>query len=270
MSTQLANQKEEKLPGLPRSRPSGARAVRRGFLLISALYFVIPLAWLFIAASKSSSALAAEPIWSLHGFQLFENLASLFTYDHGIYLRWALNSVLYAGAGALVGTLICALGGHYFSLWSFRGKELLFNIVLGGVLVPSTALALPLFLLFSQAGLTNTFWSIFLPSLVNPFAFYLSRLTADASVPVEVVESARVDGAGEFKVFFSIAVRMMIPGLVTVFLTQFVSIWNNFLLPVVMLHDQTLLPVTMGLFTWNGQLSLAPELQTLVLVGSMV
>lgn len=70
--------------------------------------------------------------------------------------------------------------------------------------------------------------------------------------------------------FFSIAVRMMIPGLVTVFLTQFVSIWNNFLLPVVMLHDQTLLPVTMGLFTWNGQLSLAPELQTLVLVGSMV
>lgn len=83
-------------------------------------------------------------------FQLFENLASLFTYDHGIYLRWALNSVLYAGAGALVGTLICALGGHYFSLWSFRGKELLFNIVLGGVLVPSTALALPLFLLFSQ------------------------------------------------------------------------------------------------------------------------
>lgn len=244
--------------------------VRYAMLIAAAAYFIGPLLWLGMAASKSASSLSSTSPWSLEGFQLVENLENLLTYDNGIFLRWAVNSAGYSLAGAFVGTVIAGMGGYYMSLFRFRGREVLFAIVLGGVLVPSTALALPLFLMFAQVNLTDTFWAVMLASIVNPFAFFLSRLTADAAVPLEVVESARVDGAGEIRIFFSIGWRLMLPGLVTVFLVQFVGIWNNFLLPVVMLHDDALYPITLGLYTWNGQVAYNPSLQTLVLVGSFV
>lgn len=243
---------------------------RYALLILAASYFAGPLLWLFVAASKSGGAVASTPAWSLDGFQLLTNLQALFARDGGIYLRWAGNSALYAIAGALVGTLIAGMGGYYMSRFRFRGRESMFAIVLAGILVPSTALALPLFLLFAQLDLADTFWAVFLPSVVNPFAFYLSRLTADSAVPVEIVESARVDGAGEIRVFFLIGWRLMLPGLVTVFLTQFVGIWNNFLLPVVMLHSQELYPITLGLYTWNGQIQSDATLQTIVMIGSVV
>jgi len=248
----------------------GAVVARYAILIAAAAYFVGPILWLVAAASKTSAAVVSTPAWSLQGFQLLTNLHDLVTYDGGIYLRWALNSVGYAVLGALVGTLVAGMGGYYISLFRFRGRDALFAIVLGGVLVPTTALALPLFLLFAQVNLTDTFWAVFLPSVINPFAFFLSRVAADASVPIEVVESARVDGAGETRIFFSIASRLMLPGLVTVFLTQFVGIWNNFLLPVVMLNDDATYPLTLGLYTWNAQIPQAPALQSLVLIGSVV
>jgi multiple sugar transport system permease protein len=250
--------------------PVPSALVRYGLLVLAAAYFAGPLLWLFVAASKSAGAIASTPAWSLDGFQLLANLQALFARDGGIYLHWAANSALYAIAGSLVGTLVAGMGGYYMSLFRFRGRDTLFAIVLAGILVPSTALALPLFLLFAQVNLTDTFWAVFLPSIVNPFAFYLSRLSADSSVPVEVVESARVDGAGEIRIFFSIASRLMLPGLVTVFLTQFVGIWNNFLLPVVMLNNDELYPLTLGLYTWNGSVQQDSGLPALVLIGSVV
>jgi multiple sugar transport system permease protein len=138
------------------------------------------------------------------------------------------------------------------------------------VLVPATALALPLFLLFSQVNMTNTFWAVLLPSIVSPFGVYLSRIYATASVPDELIEAGRIDGAGEVRTFFTVSVRLMMPALITVFLFQFVSIWNNFFLPLIMLRSQELFPVTYGLYAWNTQLNQIPELRTYVLVGSFL
>lgn len=134
----------------------------------------------------------------------------------------------------------------------------------------STALALPLFLIFSEVQLTDTFWAVFLPSIVSPFGVYLSRIYAASSVPDEIVEAARIDGSSELRTFFTVAIRLMSPALVTVFLFQFVAIWNNFFLPLVMLRSQELFPVTLGLYTWNSNVSQYPELRTLVLVGALV
>jgi multiple sugar transport system permease protein len=138
------------------------------------------------------------------------------------------------------------------------------------VLVPATALALPLFLLFSQVNMTDTFWAVLLPSIVSPFGVYLSRIYATASVPDELIEAGRIDGAGEVRTFFTVSVRLMMPALITVFLFQFVSIWNNFFLPLIMLRSQELFPVTYGLYAWNTQLNQIPELRTYVLVGSFL
>ena len=122
----------------------------------------------------------------------------------------------------------------------------------------------------SVVRLTNTFWAVFLPSIVSPFGVYLTRIFAASSVSDELLEAARLDGSGEVRTFFTMSLKLMSPALITVFLFQFVTIWNNFFLPLIMLRDESLCPVTYGLYTWNTQLNQLPELRSLVLIGALV
>jgi len=237
---------------------------------VSTLYFLVPIWWLFISSTKSRGDFGSTSGLWFADFNLVTNVTALAEYNGGVYFRWMLNSILYAGAGALLGTLFAAMCGYALAKYNFPGRELIFNVVLGGVLVPATALALPLFLIFSQFNATNTFWSVFLPSLVSPFGVYLARIFASASVPDELLEAARLDGAGEVRTFFSVSRRLMTPALVTIFLFQFVAIWNNFFLPLIMLRDESLFPVTLGLYAWNSQVNQIPEIRTLVIVGAFL
>ncbi|MEU3166713.1 carbohydrate ABC transporter permease [Streptosporangium sp. NPDC006930] len=234
-------------------------------------YMLVPLWWLLVAASKSRADLnSTNPLW-FADFRLLDNLGVLFTFKDGLFLRWILNSLLYAGVGALGATAIAGMAGYALAKFSFPGRELIFNMVLGGVLLPVTTLALPLFLLISEVGMADTYYAVLVPSLVSPFGVYLSRVYAANSVPEELLEAARVDGHGELRIFFRVAAPLMTPGLVTVFLFQFVQIWNNFFLPLIMLRDESYFPVTLGLFAWNSQATQqAPELRTLVIVGAAV
>jgi multiple sugar transport system permease protein len=237
------------------------------------LYFLTPIWWLLVSSSKTGGEITSTaPLWfTMDSFPTFmDNLGDLFTYSDGVFGRWLANSALYAGVGALLGTVIAAMCGYALAKYEFRGREALFNIVLSGVLVPATALALPLFLIFSEVKLTNTLWAVFLPSLVSPFGVYLARIYAAASVPTELLEAARLDGSSEARTFFTVSTRLMAPALVTIFLFQFVAIWNNFFLPLIMLRDQVLFPVTLGLYAWNSQISQIPELRVLVIVGALV
>ncbi|RHA38155.1 carbohydrate ABC transporter permease [Cellulomonas rhizosphaerae] len=259
-----------------RPRATGVRESllsRTGAMLVMGIftvYFLIPIWWLVVASTKSSGEfLSSNPLW-FADMDLVGNLKALFQYRDGLYLQWLGNSVLYAGVGSFLATLIAGMCGYALAKYRFPGRELLFNVVLGGVLVPATALALPLFLLFSKVHLTNTYWAVFLPSIVSPFGVYLGRVFAAASVPDELLEASRIDGAGEIRTFFTVSVRLMMPALVTVFLFQFVAIWNNFFLPLIMLRSEKLFPVTFGLYTWNSQLNQFPELRTFVLVGALV
>ncbi|MEU8473120.1 carbohydrate ABC transporter permease [Streptomyces sp. NPDC029006] len=257
-------------PAGRRPRNDASSVVTMVFMILVACYMLLPVYWLLVSSTKSQSDLVTTPGLLPSHWHFGDNLAALFDQQDGVYARWLLNSLLYAGAGAAVATVLAAAAGYALAKYAFRGREAVFSVVLGGVLVPATALALPLFLLFAQADATNTFWSVFLPSVVSPFGVYLSRIFAAASVPDEVLEAARMDGAGEFRIFRTLALRLMAPALVTIFLFQFVVIWNNFLLPLVMLQDDRLYPVTLGLFTWQSQTSRLPELQTLTIVGALV
>ena len=233
-------------------------------------YFLVPIWWLFVGASKSRDQFSStSPLW-FADFDLGANISELLAYRDGVFLRWMANSLLYTGGAALLGTLLAAMCGYALAKYRFPGRETLFNVVLGGVLVPATALALPLFLIFSKVEATNTFWSVFLPSLVNPFGVYLARIYATASVPDELLEAARLDGSGEVRSFFTVSVRLMFPALVTIFLFHFVAVWNNFLLPLIMLGDERLFPVTLGLYSWNTQVNQLPELRGLVIVGALL
>ncbi|WP_091228074.1 carbohydrate ABC transporter permease [Microbacterium sp. 3J1] len=258
----------------PRGKIARESGLSRGsamlIMAVFTVYFLLPLWWLLVASSKDTGdILTTAPLW-FADFHLFDNIVELFTYRDGIYLRWLLNSVLYAALGGAIATLLAAMAGYALAKYRFPGRDLMFDIVLGGVLVPATALALPLFLLFSQAQLTNTFWSVFLPSIVSPFGVYLARIFAASSVPDELLEASRLDGAGEIRTFFTVSMRLMTPALVTMFLFQFVAIWNNFFLPMIMLRSEELFPVVFGLYNWNNQLNQLPELRGLVLIGALL
>ncbi len=223
------------------------------FLFICTIYFMVPFFWLFVSSTKNAADLFGTfGLWFAPNFNLFTNLQLLFTYDNGVYVQWLINSFLYAGVSAVVGTFLAALVGYALSKYVFRGRNLIFTLILGATLVPTNALVLPLYLLMSKWGLTNTYWAVLLPSVISPFGVYLSRIYATASVPDELIEAARIDGAGEFYTFINIAMRLMTPGLVTVLLFQFVAAWNNYFLPLVMLSDEKLFPITVGLQTWNA------------------
>jgi multiple sugar transport system permease protein len=246
---------------------------RAGAMLVMAvftLYFLTPIWWLVVASTKNrEDFLGTNPLW-FADFAVFENVAALFAYRDGVYLKWLGNSALYAGFGAVAATLLAAMCGYALAKYRFPGRETIFNIVLGGVLVPATALALPLFLLFSRVQLTDTYWAVLLPSVVSPFGVYLSRVFAEASVPDELLEAGRLDGAGEVHTFFTVSIRLMFPALVTIFLFQFVAIWNNFFLPLIMLRSEELFPVTFGLYSWNSSINQFPELRGYVLVGALI
>jgi multiple sugar transport system permease protein len=257
-------------PGRSVRTPVLPRAAAMLVMAVFTVYFLLPIWWLLVAASKTrSDVLGTNPLW-FADLNLVENVRDVLSYRSGLFPQWLANSLLYAGVGAFVATLLAAMCGYALAKYAFRGREVLFNVVLGGVLVPATALALPLFLLFSQVNLTDTYWAVLLPSMVSPFGVYLARIYAAASVPDELIEAARLDGAGEVRTFFGVSARLMTPALVTIFLFQFVAIWNNFFLPLIMLRDERKFPVTFGLYQWNSQLNQIPELNTFVLVGSLL
>ncbi|MBO7941508.1 carbohydrate ABC transporter permease [Streptomyces sp. S9] len=238
-------------------------------LLLGALYCLLPVAWVVIASTKSGSELFSTFTF-LPGTGFADNIRDLDAYRDGIYWQWMGNSALYAVLGALLSTCVSAVSGFALATYRFRGRETMFNILLAGVLMPPIILAIPQYLLLAQADLTDSYWSVLLPQILSPYGVYLSRIYAAAAVPGDVVEAGRMDGAGEWRIFTRIALPMMVPGLVTVFLFQFVAIWNNFLLPYIMLSDDERFPLTLGLFTLLEQGSNTPALYTLVITGAFL
>jgi multiple sugar transport system permease protein len=258
----------------PAARTSG-RAHRRIsksatiLLLLGALYCLFPVLWVLIAASKNSDELFST-FTLAPSTHLFSNIGDLTAYRGGLFWRWMLNTALYAGVGAAASTLVSAMAGFALAKFTFPGKSLVFNIVLAGVLVPGVILAIPQYLLLAKVGLTNSYWSVLLPSMISPYGIYLSRIFAAASIPTEVLEASRIDGAGDWRTFGSVVLPMMRSGLVTIFLFQFVAIWNNFMLPYIMLGDDHLFPVTVGLSGLLNQGATQPAMYTAVITGALL
>jgi multiple sugar transport system permease protein len=266
----------------PVRRPAagdGGRTHKRSVVLTAMLlgllaYFFLPLAWLVINSTKSTTGLFESfGLWFASDFHLFENIRDTLTYDGGIYGRWFLNTVLYAVVGAGGAALLAALGGYGVAKFDFPGRRLLLAGVLGAVMVPVTALAIPTYLLMSSVQLVDTPLAVIIPSLASPFGLYLMWIYAAAAVPDELLEAARIDGAGELRIFWSVAMRLLAPGFVTVLLFQLVHVWNNYFLPLIVLNDPAWFPLTVGLQQWNGQayqVGGAQAVFTIVITGSLL
>ncbi|MEV6423552.1 carbohydrate ABC transporter permease [Streptomyces sp. NPDC051662] len=253
-----------------RPRPSIPLTLVTGLVLV---YTLIPLAWLVINATKNQNGLLNSfGLWFADDFNLWDNITRTLTYDDGVFVRWLLNTLLYVAAGAGGATALAVLGGYALAKYNFPGRGAVFAVVLGAVAIPGTALAVPTFLMFSNMGLTNTPWAVIIPSLISPFGLYLMWVFAAEAVPTELLEAARIDGSGELRTFFRIALPLLMPGTVTVLLFSMVSTWNNYFLPLIMIKDPDWYPLTLGLNAWNAQAQTAggEAVFDLIITGSLL
>lgn len=239
----------------PAGRAGGRRIGSHTFLLLMALYFVVPLWFLVVGSTKSNSGLfvgSGGALWFNPEFSLVDNVRGLFEHQGGIYWIWLRNSFVYAFAGGVGSTVLAVLAGYGLAKYRFKGRNAYFAVLLGSVMVPLTALTIPTFVLLSSLGLINTMWAVILPSLLSPIGVYLVRVYSQDAIPDEMLDAGRVDGAGELRLFFRVALPLLRPAVVTVLLLATVFSWNNFFLPLAVLRDTDLLPVTVGLNQWQA------------------
>ena len=257
-----------------RSRKNGFTNVanpRKSTLLtivcaVFAIYCLFPFLYILINSTKTQADFTST-------FGLgFGKTFALCTYQDGIFGRWFLNTLFYVIVGAGGATLLAIMGGYALAKFRFPGRKAVFAVIIGAISVPGIALAVPQFLLFAKLGLTNTPWAMIIPSLISPFGLYLMWIFSEQAVPTELLEAARVDGASEARTFFTVALPLLSPGIVTCALFTIVATWNNYFLPLIMLKDANWYPLTIGLNQWKDQASTAggQAIQNLVITGSMI
>ena len=238
-----------------------------------AVYCLFPFVYLVINATKTQADFTSTfGLGFGKSFALWDNIVTVFTYQGGIFGRWLVNTLLYVVVGAGGATLLAIMGGYALAKFRFPGRKAVFAVIIGSISVPGIALAVPQFLLFAKLGLTNTPWAMIIPSLISPFGLYLMWIFSEQAVPTELLEAARVDGASEFRTFWTISLPLLAPGIVTTALFTIVATWNNYFLPLIMLKDADWYPLTIGLNQWKDQASTAggQAIQNLVITGSLI
>lgn len=219
------------------------------FILIGlSIYFIFPFYWLIISTTKNVSQLFHKSLLPGKPNHFIENIQSIFSYENGIFFKWMGNSFLYAIVGAFLAIFIACLVGYAFRRYDFYGKRIVFILILGFSMVPVYATTLPLFMFFKDLALINTRLAILLPSFVNVFSVYL-MVSYWNQIPDEVFSAAEIDGASDWLIFYKIGLPNIIPGFITLFLLHFVTIWNNFFLPLVLLNTRTKMPLILGITT---------------------
>lgn len=261
--------KSESYEDVPRSlRPSNrARIITWIILIAAAAYFLVPIIWLLIASTKSNADLASTFGFWFANWNLDTNYQSLMSWTQNQFWRWVLNSVGYSVGAATLGCLISVMAGYSLVKFRYPGRRFFLGVISSGLLIPGAILTIPMFMVFHKLGLADTIWAIILPCAVLPFGVFLGMVYSEAAVPNELIEAARIDGLSEFRIFFSIVIRLLAPAMVTIFLFIFVNTWNNFMLPLMMISNQDLKPVTLGLY---GMMSYFAPDKGAVMLGALL
>jgi multiple sugar transport system permease protein len=220
-------------------------------VILFVLFFAFPLAWLVLAATKSSTqldGLHGEHPLSFGSFaQLAENWNRLVGFQHGIIGTWLGNSVLYAGLALVLALVVTIPAGYALAMFDFRFRRVLLAATLVAMLIPFAALALPIFLELSVVHLIGSPLAVILPFSFFPFGVYLAYIYFSTSISRDLLDAARIDGAGEVRVLWSVALPLATPVIALVGFFNVVTNWNNYFLPFVTQPGSTRMPVQVGL-----------------------
>jgi multiple sugar transport system permease protein len=212
-----------------------AKALLYAQLAIGAVLALLPMAWMVSASLMPAGEASTYPPRLLPREVTFEHYVALFTrLNLG---RSLLNSALIAGTVTTLSIVVNAMAGYAFAKLRFRGRDRLFRVLAAGLVIPTQVTMLPLFLLLKELGLINTYWGVIIPGLASIFGIFLIRQYA-VSIPDDLLDAARMDGAGEFRIFRSIVVPTIVPILATLGIWTFLSTWNDFMWPLIVLSDE--------------------------------
>ena len=218
-------------------------------VLIGVLLTAIPFIYMMTASVRNQGELYSLPVtimpreWSGHNYdKLFGDTN---------FIIWYGNTIFTAGLRTVIGVYFAALAGCAFAKYSFRFKRFFFFLVLATLTLPFQVLLVPLFLLMRDFGWVDTYQAIIVPGIVGAFNIFLMRQYIEA-VPDELMDAARIDGASEFGIFHRIILPLVRPALGVVAILTFVATWNDFLWPLIVLHDDTKYLLSLGIATMDG------------------
>ncbi|MBW1599882.1 carbohydrate ABC transporter permease [Streptomyces sp. JJ38] len=224
--------------GGPRRRPSGMRAgkITYALLIVALLFSAFPFYWTIVAASRSNADMAQVPPALTPGPNLFSNFeAAMAEADIG---RALFNSLVVSGSITLGTVLCCTLAGFAFAKLRFRGRNALLALTVGTMMIPPQLGVIPLFMLIAELQWVNQLQSVILPGLVSAFGVFFMRQFLVQSLPDELIEAARVDGASTARIFWTIVIPIARPGMAVLGLLTFMTAWNDFFWPIVALSSQ--------------------------------
>jgi multiple sugar transport system permease protein len=257
--------RQARLEEREQSIPIELYGLRRGTVpLLTALAFLfaiftlIPIAWILINSTKTQANIFETfGFWFARPFDFFHTFSLLFQNvdGYGTYIQWFGNTALYAVIGGVGATALSAFAGYGLARFRFRGSRVAFYVIIAGLL-----------------DLINSIWGMVLPSMVSPIGVYLMRTYTEISVPRDLIDAARIDGGGELRIFFRVALPLMVPGVVTVLLISIVAVWNNYFLPLLIFNINTKYPLTVGLGLWSDRAvnSGDADLYPMLVMGGLV
>ena len=246
-----------------RPRPAGGKrsvptVVGRVFLFLFAVYCALPIYWLLASSTKTTHQLFSMngllfPL-TLRGF--WDNLVRTFTFGHGEFGIWLVNSVVYSGAAAIVGVGIAGLAGYALAFHQFKGRRGVRACIVGAMMLPSSALVIPIYLInVDLLHLQNSPLAFVLPCLVSPAAAYFMWTYYGRAVPTELLDAGRIDGASEKRLVWEVTRGVALPGALTMAVIVFIVTWNNFFLALIVLNSSNRFTATVGLVQWVTVLS---------------
>lgn len=212
---------------------------------IGLIVFVFPFYWLLVASTRKSTDVFSKTPHMIPGTELFNNIRNLMTNTQ--FGDAIVNSLIVSVTYVIVGGVICSLAGYAFAQYRFRGRNILFALVIGVMALPSQVTLVPLFKMMLSFGWLGTYQALILPDLALPFGVFLMR-QAMSTFPTSIVEAARIDGAGEMRIFGTIVLPTMKPTLAALAIFMFLGRWNDFVYPLVITRtpEQYTLPVALA------------------------
>lgn len=217
-------------------------------MLLLGVFFGLPLVWLILAPTKTDLQLSQGFPISLGSLdKIGEDWQHLLTFDDGVIVQWSINSVLYALATLMLALVVSMPAGYALATMKPKGRRLLLSLTLVAMLLPISALVLPLFLEMNLVHLVNTPWAVILPTAFFPFGVYLAFIYFAVSLPKDLLAAGRIDGANEWQLFWHVGIPLARPLLGLLVFLNFTATWNNYFLPFVMLQDTSVYNLPVGL-----------------------
>ncbi len=219
-----------------------------GLLILGGLLMLMPFLWMLLSSLKTAAEIIHTPptFWpvapTLNAFKTVLTRAPFFT--------WLANSLIVAVATTFLTLFTSGLAGYVFAKFEFRGKRFLFILVLVTLMVPFQVLMIPTYLIVAKMNLINSLWALILPSAVSAFGIYLCKQFIEG-IPTDLLEAARIDGASETRIFFSIVAPLIKPALGALGIFQFMWSWNNYLWPLIAVNEQAKMTVPIALSYFN-------------------